>query len=89
MDSFNCDCCGICCEHIKEIAELKEYALDDGSCKFLDKLSKKCKIYENRPLICRVEAMYKLKFSSLYSRDEFYKLNQKACEQLKQIYKKD
>ncbi len=47
--SFNCDKCGLCCRSLKKFGEL--YAdLDDGSgvCKFLDKTSNLCTIYDMR-----------------------------------------
>lgn len=54
--NFNCDKCGLCCRSLKKFGEL--YAdLDDGSgvCKFFDKTSNLCTIYDMRPLKCRVE----------------------------------
>lgn len=78
---FICSKCGECCKHLN-LSEL--YAgLDrgDGVCKYLkDNL---CSIYENRPLICRVDEMYDLYFQTQMDRKTFYQLNSTMCQKLK------
>ncbi|MDA3062243.1 MULTISPECIES: YkgJ family cysteine cluster protein [unclassified Campylobacter] len=78
--SFNCSKCGECCRHIANIPQLSEFDRGDGVCKYLR--GHECDIYDTRPEICNVEKMYEKHFSNLYSRDEFYKLNEEACEML-------
>ena len=82
--SFPCTTCGACCKHISNIAELKDFDLGNGICKELDLKSNKCKIYENRPLICRIDEMYKA-FSKVWSKKEFYSYNAKACNELQRL----
>lgn len=84
---FVCDCCGICCKHIKGIKELENFVLDDESCINLDKNTNLCKIYDTRPTICRVDRMYEVEYFKYFNKKEFYELNQKACEKLKEFYK--
>jgi len=80
---FECDKCGECCKNIGNREELKEYDRGDGVCKFLDEKTNLCKIYENRPLICRVDEMYKVYFCKFLTKKEYYELNYRACEILK------
>ncbi|WP_086237790.1 YkgJ family cysteine cluster protein [Campylobacter porcelli] len=51
-----------------------------GGGKELDLKSNKCKIYDNRPLICRIDEMYGL-FNKIWSREKFYSINAKACNE--------
>ena len=81
--AFPCTVCGACCLHIGGIAELAGFDLGNGICKHLDEKTNTCKIYANRPRICRVDAMFET-FANSYSRQEFYALNLKACQILQQ-----
>lgn len=78
---FLCDQCGKCCEKVYT-SEMYRYLADDtGRCKYLkDNL---CSIYENRPLICRVDEMYESYYKEVMTLEEFYTLNYKACDVLK------
>lgn len=84
MGRFPCTLCGACCRHISGIAELAEFDRGNGICKHLDESSNTCKIYANRPRICRVDAIYAAKFADSYTREAFYALNLKACQILQQ-----
>lgn len=44
-----------------------------------------CSIYENRPEICNVDLMYEKYFSVMYTKQEFYELNEKACEKIQKV----
>jgi Fe-S-cluster containining protein len=81
---FKCDKCGECCRNIGNSKELKKFDRGDGVCKYLDEKTNLCKIYNNRPEICRVDLMYEKYYKKFYSKEEFYELNYKACEILKQ-----
>jgi len=83
MNNFFCDKCGLCCKNIKGIKELKEFDRGDGICKYLNEKTNLCEIYENRPLICRVDEMYEKYFYKFYSKEEYYQLNYNACKKLK------
>lgn len=79
---FKCDQCGECCRHLN-LSEL--YAsLDSGNgiCKYL--VGNKCSIYNERPLICRVEESYYAFFSKEMSKEEYYQKNYDVCKQLKE-----
>lgn len=83
--SFKCDQCGECCRHIGGIELYKE--LDDGSgvCKYLN--GNLCSIYNERPILCRVDESYNLFFSNI-SIEEYYNANYKVCKLLKTTLKK-
>lgn len=83
MNSFSCDCCGICCQTIDGIKELRDFDLGNGVCKFLDQEEKKCSIYKDRPLVCRIDGMYEAYYAKIMTRERFYCLNHKACKILK------
>ena len=77
---FNCTCCGECCRNLKKSEIYSELDRGDGICKFLD--GNKCSIYNERPLLCRVDECYELYFKDQYSLDEYYELNYQACRNL-------
>lgn len=66
---------------------MREYDRGDGVCKHLNK-DNKCNIYEQRPLICNVQRVYECFFKDKMSIDEFFKMNENACKQLKQMENK-
>jgi len=83
---FPCTMCGVCCQHISQIEELKSYDLGNGVCKYFDTDLSICTIYENRPDICRIDRMYTNKYFEMYTKDEFYKLNAEACNRLQEAH---
>ena len=92
MYSWSCiENCGACCKFDlekrnslknklskEEISLIKSMTSKDGWCKHMDRASKKCMIYENRPNFCRVN-----KFSIEFK--EYLKLGDKflidCCKQ--------
>ena len=80
---FKCDCCGICCRHIKGIKMLEAFDDGTGVCRYLDRENNLCTIYDSRPVICNVDAMYEAFFMNKMTREEFYAENYAACEKLK------
>ena len=79
--TFHCSMCGECCRHIDVIPQLLEFNKGDGVCVHLK--GNLCEIYDSRPDICRVDVMYEKKYCHVYSREEFYLLNETACNALK------
>lgn len=80
--SFPCTKCGLCCRNVGNSVLTKFLDRGDGICIHLDLQTNLCKIYEQRPQICRVDEMYKNYFATEFSWQEFCNLNLKACEQL-------
>lgn len=77
---FHCTQCGECCRNLNQSILYKELDRGDGVCIYLaDNL---CSIYENRPLLCRIDDCYEGYFKQLYSIDEYYELNYRICRKL-------
>lgn len=83
--SFKCDCCGICCRTIGGISLLEQFDRGDGVCCHLTD-ENLCGIYNSRPEICNVEAMFKY-FSDKMTKEEYFKLNTDSCMALKKMKK--
>lgn len=83
---FPCTECGLCCQNIRNIEELKSYDLGNGTCKYFNKLNNQCIIYHDRPNICRVDKMFELVYYKEFTRKEFYIENAKACNKLQELY---
>ena len=74
---FPCTACGLCCQHIGHIKALKH----------LDSDTLQCSIYEQRPLLCRIDESYKqIYHQQVKSRTDFYKANAKVCNALQEQY---
>lgn len=80
---FKCDCCGKCCMNLKSSPIYSDLDRGDGICKCFLVDTKKCSIYLNRPTKCNIDKMYELYFKKIYTLDEYYELNYRACRKLK------
>lgn len=96
--TFPCVGCGACCTVIKQILETpieeieKEYreevkdfphkALENGSCEMLDQLTLKCKVYEDRPLLCQIDSHHKKKLKDKISLSDYHDETKVACKYL-------
>lgn len=79
---FNCDRCGICCRSLDKSELYKFLDRGDGVCRYLN--GNLCSIYNQRPLICNVDACYNLYYKNTMTLEEFYNLNYQACKKLKE-----
>ena len=86
---FPCTKCGLCCQNISNINELKEFDLGNGICRHFDIIENTCKIYSTRPDICRIDKMYAIKYKKLFSKKYFFLENAKVCNTLQAKYKLD
>lgn len=86
---FPCTSCGICCQNISLIRELKDFDLGNGTCKHYDVVDLKCNIYDTRPNICRVDKMFDIEYNKYFSKKEFYILNANVCNKLQDKYEMD
>lgn len=76
---FECERCGQCCRRVGRTILAGELALPDGSCRHLDKATNLCRIYAERPMICRVDDFYDAYLTTTLSREEFYRENKEIC----------
>jgi Fe-S-cluster containining protein len=80
---FNCEHCGCCCRNLDKSEIYASLDRGDGVCKYLE--GNDCSIYNNRPLLCRIDESYDYMFSSIMPRDEFYRINKQACKKLRKL----
>lgn len=80
---FPCDKCGLCCEHLANSPMYRD--LDDGSgtCRYFDRQTRLCTIYEHRPLKCNINAGYVF-FQDQMSYETYIQMNLNACQKLKE-----
>lgn len=83
--AFPCNQCGACCRQVHRAAETRYLDRGDGACMYYEDLSKQCKIYEHRPLICQVEKQFLMNYEDKYSWPEFIEMNQIACRVLETL----
>ena len=79
---FPCDQCGECCRNLKLYALYADLDRGDGVCRYLS--GNLCSVYEDRPLLCRVDECYERFFREEMDRQQYYDLNRTVCEQLQQ-----
>lgn len=82
---FNCVSCGECCRHIHLVEGLK-HLQTNGVCKYL--VNDQCSIYEDRPDLCRYDAVYEM-FKDQISLEDYDKLSVVYCEQLQNLKKEN
>ena len=85
---FTCDRCGACCRLLRLFGDFYS-DLDDGTgcCLYYDHNTRLCKIYESRPLKCRIKEGWKAYFSEL-SYEEYIKKTAEMCKILKEFSEK-
>jgi len=54
---------------------------NNSTCRYLTE-NNLCAIYEDRPIFCNVEMMFKMVWSKFISEDEFYKITEILCDKL-------
>lgn len=78
---FKCDKCGECCRNLQMSEVYKKLHNGDGVCVYLN--GNLCSIYEDRPLICRVDEYYNIFLKDKISYEEYIDMNYYFCNQLK------
>lgn len=93
--SFGCTSCGACCKRVDSVIEFygeKEpgsiyhfpYAHKDGVCEKLGE-DNRCTVYDNRPIICSIDAMMELAFmDDEAGKKEYYSQCADACNYMQE-----
>lgn len=81
---FPCIACGLCCQALTE-ETLPSLYTGSNSCRYFDYDSRQCVIYENRPLICRVEESWKRTYRTVIDEKDFYLMNLECCLSLAKL----
>ena len=74
---FTCDRCGECCRHLNLSPLYAELDRGDGVCRYLQ--GNLCSIYDERPVLCRVDECYTRYFQPYLSLEEYYRRNKEIC----------
>lgn len=82
-EKFKCDHCGLCCKNLHRSTIYASLDRGDGTCRYFDVTESICSIYENRPIVCNIDAMYARYFADQMSKDKYYELNYSGCDELK------
>ncbi|WP_137937686.1 YkgJ family cysteine cluster protein [Chitinivorax sp. B] len=79
---YPCTRCGSCCRKMERVAGLNR---GDGVCRFLDERTDLCTVYATRPLQCRVDDSYTMRFRSTMSARTYYMAQVNRCTKLNPI----
>ena len=68
----------------KKFKRLQTQFLDRGDsvCRYLNEQTNLCNIYENRPIVCRIEDYYRTYLSDQIEWIDFIKINESICNKL-------
>jgi uncharacterized protein len=86
--AFECSQCGACCRHVDTLDGFPEPFDATGRCAHLGD-DNACRIYDTRPLICRVDESFSSVESIFGTREAWYAANARACEELREYEKRD
>lgn len=78
---FLCDRCGNCCRNLHKSVLYANLDIGNGTCKYLKE--NLCSIYDERPLLCRVDECYDVYFKKIMEKEEYYRQNKMICRKLK------
>ena len=62
---YPCTKCGLCCKNLRANNIYSNLDRGDGTCIHFNELENLCGIYENRPIICRIEDAHKVFFHNI------------------------
>jgi len=82
LTPFPCNGCGKCCRLVDRSPETAWLDRGDGICWNFDEDARICRIYERRPLVCRVQDYYVAHLAKGIAWDEFVKVNLEICTRL-------
>lgn len=79
---FEYDKCGECCRNLDKSPIYKELHDGDGICRFLN--GNECSIYNERPIICRIDEGYDAFFKNEMTYEAYLRATYECCKILKQ-----
>ncbi len=84
LTTFPCTSCGACCRSLSGSDVYRKLDRGDGTCRYYDDQTRLCSIYTNRPSECKIDHTYEMSLSDRISKDDYYDLNIKACNELQE-----
>lgn len=82
---YKCENCGECCKNWNPAKHDKNIVDKNGVCKYLDINTNLCTIYENRPIFCRIDELYKKEFKDKMDWNYYIKLQKIGCDFLRNL----
>lgn len=80
---FMCDRCGLCCQNLDRSPLYASLHDGNGICRYYDRETHLCTIYDHRPVICNIKQSYiEMKLEIPY--EDYLLLNYEACKALKE-----
>ena len=84
---FECKKCGKCCTlfHLfpKDNSIRNQLDSGDGTCKYFDRASRLCSIYESRPIICNHARYYAEYLKERLTREDYDVFMKLFCERIR------
>lgn len=84
LTDFPCTACGLCCKRVGFSPQTAWLNRGDGICRHYDEVTKRCTIYEDRPLVCRVKDYYRLHLAEQITWNEFVEKNLEICKKFQE-----
>lgn len=78
---FPCTRCGLCCQRISGVDDLKAFDRGNGVCRHYD-TDEGCLIYDSRPLACRIIEGFERYASNQLSIEQYLRSNADVCNRL-------
>jgi uncharacterized protein len=76
---YPCTACGACCRNISALASLDR---GDGVCQHYDEVTRLCTVYDERPLVCRIDRYYETRLRHKMPATTFYTIQAYTCVSL-------
>lgn len=83
--AFACSRCMECCRRVHLLPQTAAMDRGDGVCRHLDELNKGCRIYDERPDICRIDLQYANHYQQEMTWEVFVRINEAGCKQLQML----
>ena len=77
--SFPCTQCGECCRRVSQSPATAPLDRGDGTCRHFDDDARSCRIYEERPALCRIDEGFETTFKLFMSKERYYAENAEWC----------
>lgn len=77
---FPCTACGKCCRKVGNSPQTQFLDRGDSVCRYFNEETNLCNIYDDRPIVCRVQDYYQQYLSDKIKWIDFVEINQAICQ---------
>ncbi|WP_447785728.1 YkgJ family cysteine cluster protein [Pseudomonas germanica] len=81
---FPCTKCGLCCRNLDKSPLYASLDRGDGVCVNFEESTHLCRIYDTRPLICRIDDFYDQHLAGTMCLEDYHAANAHACKEMQQ-----